>query len=93
MGSPEPPPAPEGNPAIYMGIVGMSALLCFAWLLTGSAILTLMIIVLGGLHLAQYFPEADQFIRGDPALLMLRRFSALIVIVIFSLVMVASYIR
>lgn len=93
MKSPEPSPPPNGNPAVYMGIVGMSALLCFAWLLTGSAILTLMIIVLGSLHLAQYFPEAEQFVSRDPTLLVLRRFSALIVIVIFSLVMVASYIR
>lgn len=93
MEPPEPPPSPDANPAIYMGIVGMSALLCFAWLLTGSAILTLMIIVLGGLHLAQYFPEAEQFIRGDPALLLLRRFSALIVVVIFGLVLLASYLR
>lgn len=89
----DPAPPPSGNPAVYLGIVGMSALLCFAWLLTGSAILTLMIIVLGSLHLAQYFPEAEQFVSRDPALLVLRRFSAVIVIAIFSLLVAARYLR
>lgn len=87
------PPPPTSNPAVYLGIIGMSALLCFAWILTGSVILTLMIIVLGGLHLAQHFPEAEQFISHDPSLLILRRFSAVIVVAIFSLLLAAHYLR
>ncbi len=82
------PPSPSANSLPYFAIIGTSALLCFAWLLTGSLMLTLIIIVLGLLHLARYFPDAEQIVSADPILLWLRRFSLLIVFVIASVILV-----
>lgn len=87
------PNAPEGNSDAYMAIIGMSALLCFAWLLTGSLMLTLFIIALGLLHLARHFPEAEAFVAADPVLTWLRRASPLIVIGIATLVLAVRYLR
>lgn len=87
------PKAPTGNPLAYWAIIGTSALLCFAWLLTGSLMLTLMIIALGMLHLARHFPEAEAFVAGDPLLVWLRRLSPLIIICIATLVLASRYLR
>jgi hypothetical protein len=87
------PPAPEGNAAAYMAIVGTSAMLCFAWLLTGSLMLTLMIIALGLLHLARHFPAAEQFVSADPVLLWLRRMAPVIILGIATLVVAARNLR
>jgi hypothetical protein len=84
---------PEGNPAAYLGIVGISVLLCFAWLLTGSLMLTLMIIALGLLHLARHFPDAERFVASDPLLLWLRRMAPLIILGIATLVLAARSLR
>lgn len=84
---------PEGNPAAYLGIVGISALLCFAWLLTGSIVLSLLIIALGLLHLARHFPEAEQFVAADPLLLWLRRMAPVIILGIVTLVVAARNMR
>jgi hypothetical protein len=59
-------------------------------LLTGSLVLTLMIIALGMLHLARYFPDAEAFISRDPLLLWLRRTSPVIIIVITVIVFFAG---
>jgi len=84
-------PRPQAsNGAAYLAIIGMSALLCFAWLLTGSLVLTLIIIALGSLHLARHFPDAERFVAGDPLLLWLRRFAPAIII---CLVTVAAAVR
>ncbi|MFN3374407.1 MAG: hypothetical protein ACK44M_12670 [Chloroflexus sp.] len=82
-----------GNQLTYWSIAGITALLCFAWLLTGSLVLTLIIIVLGLLHLAQFFPDAEAIVRTDPILLALRRFSLLIVLVITVIAITIRYIR
>lgn len=82
-----------GNQLTYWSIVGITALLCFAWLLTGSLVLTLIIIVLGLLHLAQFFPDAEALIRADPILLALRRFSLPLVLVITVIALVMRYVR
>ncbi|HMQ31768.1 MAG TPA: hypothetical protein PKD53_13660 [Chloroflexaceae bacterium] len=87
------PDAPEGNSSAYMAIIGTSALLCFAWLLTGSLMLTLFIIALGLLHLARHFPEAEAFVAADPVLVWLRRASPLIIIGIATLVLAVRYLR
>lgn len=84
---------PESNALAYWAIIGTSALLCFAWLLTGSLMLTLTIIALGLLHLARHFPEAEQFVQSDPVLIWLRRMSPLIVIGIATLVLATRYLR
>lgn len=90
---PRGPKSPAGDPLAYWAIIGTSILLCFAWLLTGSLMLTLIIIALGMLHLARHFPEAEGFVAGDPLLLWLRRFSPLIIILIASLVLASRYLR
>ncbi|WP_322510860.1 hypothetical protein [Chloroflexus sp.] len=82
-----------GNKLTYWSIVGISMLLCFAWLLTGSLVLTLIIIVLGLLHLAQFFPDAEEIVRADPILLALRRFSVPLVLVITVIALAMRYIR
>ncbi|OAN47248.1 hypothetical protein A6A03_00440 [Chloroflexus islandicus] len=82
-----------GNQLTYWSIVGITALLCFAWLLTGSLVLTLIIIVLGLLHLAQFFPDAEALIRADPILLALRRFSLPLVLVLTVIALVMRYVR
>ncbi len=93
----EPPPRHEGpdmgNHLTYWSIIGMSLLLCFAWMLTGSIVLTLIIIVLGLLHLAQFFPDAEELVRADPILLTIRRFSLLLVILITAMALFIRYIR
>jgi hypothetical protein len=75
-----------GDHRIYIAIVGLSALLCFAFLLTGSFWLTIAVVLLGFLHLARYFPVAEDFIAADPILIWLRRISPLIIIGIFAMV-------
>jgi hypothetical protein len=87
----EQPQPPSANILPYFAIIGTSALLCFAWLLTGSLVLTLIIIVLGLLHLARYFPDAEQIVSADPILLWLRRFSPLIVIGIAGVILFVRY--
>lgn len=82
----EPTGAPEGNALPYLAIIGVTLLLCFAWLLTGSLVLTMAIILLGLLHLARYFPEAERFVQGDPLLIWLRRMAPLIILGIATLV-------
>lgn len=82
-----------GNKLTYWSIVGITMLLCFAWLLTGSLVLTLIIIVLGLLHLAQFFPDAEAIIRSDPILLALRRLSLPLVLVITVIALAMRYIR
>lgn len=93
MDEPQGAGPPEGNPAAYLGIVGVSVLLCFAWLLTGSLVLTLVIIALGLLHLARHFPEAERLVSADPLLLWLRRMAPLIILSIATLVLVARSLR
>lgn len=90
MGSPQ---QPEQDRSAYLGIIGMSALLCFAWLLTGSLVLTLIIIVLGLLHLARHFPEAEAFVAQDPLLLWVRRASPVIILCIATLALAVRYLR
>jgi hypothetical protein len=82
---------PSGNVLPYFAIIGTTALLCFAWLLTGSLVLTLIIIVLGLLQLARYFPDAEQIISADPILLWIRRYSPLIVLAIAGLALAIRY--
>ena len=76
-----------------MAIIGMSALLCLAWLLTGSLMLTLVIIALGLLHLARHFPDAEAFVAADPVLRWLRRAAPLIIIGIATLILAVRYLR
>jgi hypothetical protein len=87
------PPPPEGNARAYGAIIGVSALLCFAWVFTGSVMLTLLILVLGLLHLAQHFPEAEAVISADPLLVWVRRVSPLIILGIATLLLVVRYFR
>lgn len=84
---------PTSNHLAYWAIIGTTTLLCFAWLLTGSLMLTLVIIVLGLLHLARHFPEAEAFVSSDPILVWLRRFSPLIIICIATLLLATRYLR
>jgi hypothetical protein len=90
---PKRPKSPTGEPLAYWAIIGTTALLCFAWLMTGSLMLTLIIISLGMLHLARYFPEAEAFVASDPLLLWLRRFSPAIIVVIASALVAVRYLR
>jgi uncharacterized membrane protein len=76
---------PEENAAVYWTIVGAAVLLCFAFLLTGSFWLTLIVLILGCLHIARHFPAAEEIVQNDIALRWLRRFSPLIVIGVFCL--------
>jgi hypothetical protein len=78
---------------IYYAIIGVSALLCFALLLTSSFWLTMAIMLLGGLHLAKHFPPAEAFIAADPVLVWLRRASPLIILGIFGAVMAINWFR
>ena len=55
-----------------------------------SLMLTMAIMVLGFLHLAQFFPAAEAIVTGDPILLWLRRSSFVIVLGIFGAVMLAG---
>jgi hypothetical protein len=81
----------SGNPHIYVAIGGVAALLCFALLLTSSIWLTMAVMLLGFLHLAQYFPSAEAIIADDPVLLWLRRISPLIILGIFGIVLVGNW--
>lgn len=85
-------PTPD-NPYIYVAIVGISALLCFSLVLTGSFWLTLVVLVLGFLHLARHFPQVEAVIVEDPLLLWLRRVSPLIIIGIFGIVLAGGMLR
>jgi hypothetical protein len=82
-----------GDARIYYAIMGVSALLCFALLLTSSFWLTMAILLLGGLHLARYFPSAEAFIAADPLLVWLRRLSPLIILAIFGAVLAINSLR
>jgi hypothetical protein len=82
-----------GDARIYYTIMGVSALLCFALLLTSSFWLTMAIMLLGGLHLAKHFPSAEAFIAAEPALVWLRRASPLIILCIFGAVMAINWFR
>lgn len=87
------PRTPKENPGetpIYLSIIGVAALLCFAFMLTGSFWMTLAVLLLGCLHLARYFPVADQIVQNDLALRWLRRLAPLIVIGIFAFQMIWS---
>ncbi|MFQ3633808.1 hypothetical protein [Roseiflexus sp.] len=68
---------------IYLSIIGLAALLCFAFMMTGSFWMTTVVLVLGCLHLAQYFPAADEIVQNDIALRWLRRLTPLIIFGIF----------
>ncbi len=77
----------QGNDAgempIYLSIIGLAALLCFAFMMTGSFWMTTVVLVLGCLHLARYFPAADEIVQNDIALRWLRRMTPLIIFGIF----------
>jgi uncharacterized membrane protein len=88
MEQPESPQTP-----IYLTIIGVSALLIFAFLLTGSFWLTTVVMVLGCLHIARHFPSADALVENDVALRWLRRFSPLIVVGIFLLLLATRFVR
>lgn len=79
------------DPRIYYTIVGVSALLCFAFLLTNSFWLTTAIMLMGGLHLARHFPHIEEFIVADPLLIWFRRLSPFIIIGIFIMVMLINH--
>jgi hypothetical protein len=82
-----------GDARIYWAIVGLSALLCLAWMMTGSFWLTMAVMLLGGLHLARYFPYAEAFIADDPLLVWTRRISPLIILGIFGIAMLGQMVR
>jgi hypothetical protein len=84
--------SPEDRYAVYWTIVGVSILLPFAFLLTGSFWLTLVVMILGCLHIARHFPAAEQIIQNDIALRWLRRMSPLIIIGIFCFLVIARFI-
>jgi fucose permease len=81
------------NNQVYFAIAGVSALLCFALLLTSSFWLTMAIMLLGGLHLARHFPDAEVFIAADPLLVWLRRVSPLIILGIFGAVLAINWFK
>ena len=82
-----------GDMRIYGAIVGLSALLCFAWLMTGSFWLTMAVMILGGMHLARYFPEYEEIIASDPVLLWTRRISPLLILLIFGIALLGPTLR
>ncbi|ABU57127.1 MULTISPECIES: hypothetical protein [Roseiflexus] len=77
----------QGNDAdelpIYLSIIGLAALLCFAFMMTGSFWMTTVVLVLGCLHLARYFPAVDEIVQNDIALRWLRHLTPLIIFGIF----------
>jgi fucose permease len=78
---------PPQNPLhVYIAIAGISALLCFAFVLTSSIWLTIAIVMLGIMQLGPFFPIVEEFIAADPLLLGVRRFSLLIIVLIFGIV-------
>jgi hypothetical protein len=78
---------------IYLTIIGVSALLIFAFMLTGSFWLTTTVMVLGCLHIARHFPSANALVENDIALKWLRRFSPLIVVGIFLFMLATRFVR
>ncbi|MGB9753803.1 hypothetical protein [Roseiflexus castenholzii] len=68
---------------IYLSIVGLTALLCFAFMMTGSFWMTTVVLILGCLHLARHFPAADEIVQNDIAMRWLRRMTPLIIFGIF----------
>lgn len=68
---------------IYLSIIGLTALLCFAFIMTGSFWMTTVVLILGCLHLARHFPVADEIVQNDIALRWLRRMTPLIIFGIF----------
>lgn len=85
---------PERESAsVYWAIVGISALLCFALLLTSNFWFTVAIVALGCLHAARYFPEIEAFIVSDPLLVGLRRISPLIILGIFGVVVYTQWLK
>jgi hypothetical protein len=72
-----------GEMPIYLSIIGLAALLCFAFMMTGSFWMTMVVLVLGCLHLARYFPAADEIVQNDIALRWLRHLTPLIILGIF----------
>jgi hypothetical protein len=80
---------PEDRYAPYWTIVGVSILLPFAFMLTGSFWLTLVVMILGCLHIARHFPAAEAVVQNDIALRWLRRLSPLIVVGIFAFLVFA----
>lgn len=83
----------SGSARTYWVIAGVSALLMFAWMMTGNFFLTMAVLLLGGLHLAREFPHIEAYIAADPLLLWLRRLSPLIVLGIFGIVFVGRWLR
>jgi hypothetical protein len=83
----------SSNARTYWVIIGLSALLMFSWMMTGNFFLTLAVLILGSLHLAREFPEAEALISADPLLLWTRRLSPLIVLGIFGIVFVGNWYR
>ncbi|NJM08595.1 hypothetical protein HC891_24030 [Candidatus Gracilibacteria bacterium] len=86
-------PPPQSETPTYWAIVGVSLLLCFAFLATGSLWLTLMIMVLGLLHLARHFPAAEAIISADPILVWLRRLSPIIIVTLITAVAATRFFR
>jgi hypothetical protein len=84
---------PQSETPTYWAIVGVSLLLCFAFMATGSLWLTLMIMVLGLLHLARHFPAAEAIIAADPILVWLRRLSPLIIVTLITAVAATRFWR
>lgn len=80
-----------GQARTYWVISGISALLMFAWLMTGNFFLTLAVLILGGLHLAREFPAAEEVIATDPLLLWIRRLSPLIILLIFGIATIGRW--
>ncbi len=74
---------------MYLTIAGVAALRCFAFLMTNSFWLTLVVLLLGFLHIARYFPVAEQLVAGDAALRWRRRRLSLpLIIAIFVFVII-----
>ncbi len=80
----DPQPNEPGELPVYLSIIGLAALLCFAFMMTASFWLTTVVLVLGCLHLARYFPAADEIVQNDIALRWLRRLTPLIIFGIFT---------
>lgn len=91
--APRPPPDPNSETPIYLSIIGVSALLCFAFMLTGSFWMTTAVLLLGCLHLARYFPVADEIIQNDIGLRWLRRLTPLIIVAIFVFQIILTQMR
>jgi uncharacterized membrane protein len=84
---------PEADWTAYGAIIGVSIVLCAAWLITGSLWLTLIILILGLLHIAKDFPAAEAIVSQDPILVWLRKASPVIVIAIFGVTLLGNWLR